>query len=214
MWAPLQGTAVKVAGWTAVGVVGGALAVTATQAVDPAPGQAVVFNAAQSEDTEPDAPAVAPGEQPEPGASASARPPRPEGRRPGRPGPGGPFIHGEGTVRTPDGFATGFTQRGEVTAVSATSITLKSPDGFTKTYVVTEDTKVRKGRAEATIADVKVGDRAGVRGIKEGDSYVVKGIHVHVPGERPAGPPPNRPPGGPGGAGAPEGEPAPEGAPA
>jgi len=84
-------------------------------------------------------------------------------------GPGmGPGIHG--TFVTPNKAGTGYdtidTQKGSVTAVSATSITVKSTDGFTKTYVVTSTTDVN-GKA-GDIATVKTGDDVAVLGIESG----------------------------------------------
>ena len=56
-----------------------------------------------------------------------------------------------------------------MTAVSATSITIKAADGTSETYAVTSATKVHvKGEAKGTkgtIGQVKVGDQAGVVGV-------------------------------------------------
>ncbi len=84
-------------------------------------------------------------------------------------GPGmGPGIHG--TFVTPDKAGTGYqtidTQKGSVTDVSPTSITVKSKDGFTKTYVVTSTTDVN-GKA-GDIATVKTGDDVAILGIESG----------------------------------------------
>jgi hypothetical protein len=70
----------------------------------------------------------------------------------------GPAIHGENTV--PDGkggYQTIDDQTGTVSAVSTTSITVKSADGFTKSYTVTAD----------TVVDAK---RDGISSIKTGDT--------------------------------------------
>jgi hypothetical protein len=84
-------------------------------------------------------------------------------------GPGfGPGIHG--TFVTPNQAGTGYdtidSQKGSVTDVSATSITVKSKDGFTKTYVVTTTTSVN-GKA-GDIASVKTGDDVAIQGIESG----------------------------------------------
>lgn len=47
-------------------------------------------------------------------------------------------------------------QNGEVTEVSDTSITVKSPDGFGKTYALADDTKVNGGQGD--LDDIAVGD--------------------------------------------------------
>ena len=84
-------------------------------------------------------------------------------------GPGmGPGIHG--TFVTPDKAGTGYqtidTQKGSVTDVSATSITVKSKDGFTKTYIVTSTTDVNGKTGD--IASVKSGDDVAILGIESG----------------------------------------------
>jgi hypothetical protein len=80
----------------------------------------------------------------------------------------GPGIHG--TFVTPDKAGTGYqtidTQKGSVTDVGPTSITVKSKDGFTKTYVVTSTTDVN-GKA-GDIATVKTGDDVAILGIESG----------------------------------------------
>ena len=90
----------------------------------------------------------------------------------GRPFPGhGPAfgfgaIHGEFTTRQPDGtFRTVATQTGEATEVSQDEITVKSEDGYSRTYVVDEDTFVGAGRDG--IGDVKVGDEVDVVAVLE-----------------------------------------------
>ena len=59
--------------------------------------------------------------------------------------------------------------RGEVTAVSGTSITVKAKDGFSLTFSVTKHTTVRqraKGKgADSSIGAVKVGSKALVTGV-------------------------------------------------
>lgn len=82
-------------------------------------------------------------------------------------GRGGP-LHGEFTIRKPDGsgFQTVAVQTGEVTAVNSSSITVKSEDGFSRTYSVDENTVVGAGRDG--IGTVKTGDTVRVAGVVEG----------------------------------------------
>lgn len=56
---------------------------------------------------------------------------------------GGTALHGEVTTNANGSVQALLFQRGEVTAVSATSITIKSPDGFTATYGRTAATSSR-----------------------------------------------------------------------
>ena len=65
-------------------------------------------------------------------------------------------------------FVTHDAVRGVVTAVSASSVSVKAADGTTESFTVTSTTKVHaKGDSKAhpgTIGQVKVGDRVGVVG--------------------------------------------------
>jgi hypothetical protein len=69
-------------------------------------------------------------------------------------------------------FVTHDAIRGQVTAVSATSITVKAADNVSQTYAVTSTTKVHsradgKGKA-GTISEVKSGDLVAVLGTGSG----------------------------------------------
>jgi hypothetical protein len=73
------------------------------------------------------------------------------------------FLHGEITVQGADGPTEVALQRGEVTAASATSITVRSSDGFTTTYAVSTSTVVRRDRVTVTADQLEPGDTAFVR---------------------------------------------------
>jgi hypothetical protein len=76
------------------------------------------------------------------------------------------------------------TQRGEITAVDtkAKTLTLKSRDGFTRTYTVTSDTTIKSKGQDESFGDLKVGERAMVLSQKQGDKYVAQRIRcVHEP---------------------------------
>ena len=80
-------------------------------------------------------------------------------RRMGR--PGGGALHGTFVVPDGDGgYRTVVTQRGEVTAVSDTSLTVRSEDGFVATYRLTDATSVLGGSGGVT--DIAEGDQVGV----------------------------------------------------
>jgi hypothetical protein len=78
----------------------------------------------------------------------------------------GNVQHGEFTVQDNDKATVMTLQRGEVTKASDTSITVKSTDDFTATYVVGDDT-----RGNAT--DLKVGDSVVVVAEKDGAKAVL-----------------------------------------
>jgi hypothetical protein len=69
----------------------------------------------------------------------------------------GGLVHGQFTEPKPGGgYQTVDVQRGTVTAVSSSSISVKSADGFSATYAVSSSTEVNA--MAAGIATVKVGD--------------------------------------------------------
>lgn len=75
-------------------------------------------------------------------------------------------IHGEFVVRNPEGgYRTLAVQRGEATSVENSSITVRSEDGFLRTYAVTGDTKVNR---DGKISDIKQGEEVGVMARVEG----------------------------------------------
>jgi len=117
--------------------------------------------------------------------------PTPSPGQPGQPGAAGPsqrhfvkirvggglsgVLHGQFVVAKPGGGdETVDVQNGRVTAVSSTSITLKSSDGFTKTYVVTSSTLVDAQRDG--IGSVKVGNQASVQATVSGSTATAASI--------------------------------------
>ncbi len=151
-------TAAIVAAWTAVGVIG--------------VGSVGVAMAADSGSA-----------SPSPSASSSANPGDP-------PGAGhqklhslrSRALHGEFVVQTKDGVKTVELQKGTVTAVSTTSVTVKSSDGFTVTWTINDQTKVRKDKAPATSADITSGVQVRVVGPKDGSTTTARLIAIGVPG--------------------------------
>jgi preprotein translocase subunit YajC len=81
------------------------------------------------------------------------------------------LVHGQIVTHGSDGYITHSGIRGTATAVTATSITVKADDGFTQTFTLSKDTRVRerpasgKGKATAgTLSDLKSGDKVAVLG--------------------------------------------------
>ncbi len=82
-------------------------------------------------------------------------------------------LHGEFVVRGKGGKdVTVDMVRGKVTAVSPTSITIASPDGYSATYTVSSTTRVhvRGEKGKKSISVVKTGDRVGAFGAKTGST--------------------------------------------
>jgi len=91
---------------------------------------------------------------------------------------GGPrgALHGEFVVPAGDDtFQTLAVQRGKVTAVSATSITLRSDDGYSATYAITGDTRV-KAHGGGIESIVKASD-VHVVAVRKGDRLTAQLVH-------------------------------------
>jgi hypothetical protein len=115
-------------------------------------------------------------------SSSVAATPAPSPGQPGTAGPGGRHfggrfrfgglfgaLHGQFVVAKPGGgYQTVDGQNGQVTAVSSTSITLRSSDGFTHSYAVSGSTIVDAQRDG--IGSVKVGNQASVMATVSGST--------------------------------------------
>jgi hypothetical protein len=111
----------------------------------------------------------------DPTPSPSASPSTPsQQQKPDQPGKGGfgprgefglgGALHGEFVVQKDGGgYQTVATQRGSVTAVSKDSITVKSDDGYSRTYKVDSDTLVNSARDG--IASIKTGSTVNVSAV-------------------------------------------------
>jgi hypothetical protein len=76
----------------------------------------------------------------------------------------GGALHGEFVVpKDGGGYQTVATQRGKVTAVSKDSLTVKSDDGYSRTYTLTADTMVNAARDG--IDNVKTGNTVNVSAV-------------------------------------------------
>lgn len=122
-------------------------------------------------------------------SSSVAATPAPSPGQPGAAGPGGRHfgagfrfggglfgaLHGQFIVAKPGGgYQTVDVQNGQVTAVSSTSITLKSSDGFTHSYTVSGSTIVDAQRDG--IGSVKVGNQASVVATVSGSTATAASI--------------------------------------
>ena len=84
----------------------------------------------------------------------------------------GNLLHGQWVTKNKDGkVVTHDAIHGSVTAVSATSITVKASDGVSQTYVVNSDTKVR----QRTEGKRRSGEDSDISKVKDGDNVAVLG---------------------------------------
>ncbi|HET6909863.1 MAG TPA: hypothetical protein VFH54_11035 [Mycobacteriales bacterium] len=143
----------KSALWGAAGIIGGGAIAGVTYA-------AVATPATASSATGPATSAAVTAASPGPHAKPNATGPR--AGRMGKLGQRallGRLEHGELTLRGRNGGVTVDIQRGTVSAVSPTSITVTSLDNFSQIYDVTGTTKVRAGKAVGSISSVHDGDK-------------------------------------------------------
>jgi len=98
---------------------------------------------------------------------------------PGQHGPGGDMLHSEGVIEDADGnFITVRMQQGEATAVSATSITVVSADGYSATYAIDAETIVERHGEDGAL---QVGDSVHVRAVVEAGTAQAQAIHALSP---------------------------------
>jgi hypothetical protein len=87
-------------------------------------------------------------------------------------------LHGEFVAKGKDGtYVTVVTVRGTVTAVSPTSVTIKAEDGYTATFAIGADTRVR-GKEVDAIGDVRLGDSGGAVGVKSAGGITARAVLV------------------------------------
>jgi hypothetical protein len=102
------------------------------------------------------------------------------GGQSGQGGPGGgaglmDALHGEYVVSDGNGnYTTELLQNGDVTAISDSSVTVKSDDGYTHTYTIDSDTVVGNGSAE--LSSIATGDEVTVIATESGDTATVDTI--------------------------------------
>ena len=123
-------------------------------------------------------PTTSPTPTPTPTASATAKDKPADKHRDGLPGRRALLaraLHGEATLGGEKHRVVAF-QRGVVQEVSTTSLTVKSEDGFSATYVLNAETKVHKQGDKSTISAIKNGDHVRVLALKDGSTLTAKAI--------------------------------------
>jgi diaminopimelate epimerase len=79
-------------------------------------------------------------------------------------------LHGEVTVQGKDGTKTIVVQRGAITAVSGTSLTVKSTDGYTLTWKLADKATVVQDKKKVETSALKTGEQIGIAGTKDGSA--------------------------------------------
>ena len=99
-----------------------------------------------------------------------------------RPARLGRVMRGDATVLRADGSKlTVHFERGQITAASATSLTLKGADGKTTTFAIGANTRIRSHGKAASAADLKVGNVAIAVGTASGSGYDALLVRVRMP---------------------------------
>lgn len=86
--------------------------------------------------------------------------------------------HGQITIQTKDGDKTIVVQRGVITALTSTGMTVKSADGFTMTWTFDSSMRVIENRSTIQPSDVKAGETVGVAGVLDGSQNDAKLIVI------------------------------------
>ena len=73
-------------------------------------------------------------------------------------------LHGQVTVQGKDGARTIAVQRGAVTAVTSTGVSVKSTDGFTATWTFGPKVRIVQDRKKVAASALKTGAEIGVAG--------------------------------------------------
>ena len=163
------GRAIRAAGWVAVGAIaaGGVATAATTTGGSGSKGAATttasVVPAATTPNTDPSATK---------GKGRAGRLGKLQGR----------LMHGEFTVEGKGGTPVNVAeQRGMVNAVSSTSITLTSKDGFSHSYVVDPNTRVRVDGKKGAITGVKTGQQATVLAKVSGNTETAQLVIQRAP---------------------------------
>ncbi|WUH99578.1 DUF5666 domain-containing protein [Spirillospora sp. NBC_00431] len=90
-------------------------------------------------------------------------------------------VHGEATVRRKDGFHLATWQRGKITDVSSTTVTVRSSDGASWTWTANSDTRVRKNGEKSALKALTAGDQVLVAGERSGTTRTARLIRVPKP---------------------------------
>lgn len=91
----------------------------------------------------------------------------------------GTVLHGEQVVKTEEGTIVTYRNvHGTVTAISDSSISVRSEDGFSATFAINADTAFGSKRQAGSREDVQVGSEVGVMGRVDGSTAVAERVHV------------------------------------
>jgi hypothetical protein len=87
-------------------------------------------------------------------------------------------LHGEVTVQGKDGVRTIVVQRGTVTAANATSVSVRSSDGYALTWTFGDKLRVVQDKKTVATTALKSGAEIGVAGARNGSATAARLIVI------------------------------------
>jgi hypothetical protein len=95
-------------------------------------------------------------------------------------------VHSEYVVQENGEYVTKVAQLGTVSGVSSGSVTVKSADGFTRTYTLSSDTAVgsmlqrrqQPATGDLTVADIVTGATVRIVAAKDGSAFAAESVQV------------------------------------
>jgi hypothetical protein len=87
-------------------------------------------------------------------------------------------VHGEATVRTKEGFRRVAWQRGQVTAASGNTLTVRSADGAAWQWVGGQNAKIRKKGEKSSLSQLAANDWVFVIGTVDGSTRTIRAAVV------------------------------------
>jgi len=93
----------------------------------------------------------------------------------------GRVLHGEATVQTPNGTKVVSTQLGTITSVAGAQVTVRSSDGFTRTYSVDKQSRISLDGADGALSRLKSGDTVRVVAVQSGKTWSARAVIDGLP---------------------------------
>ena len=94
--------------------------------------------------------------------------------------------HGEGTVQTKNGLVHVAMQKGTLTSIAESSVTVKSADGWTRTWTLGSDLRVSESRHTLQPGVLKTGSNITIAGTTSGtgdsETYTARFVRLHEHG--------------------------------
>lgn len=87
-------------------------------------------------------------------------------------------LHGELTVQGRDGVRTVVVQRGEITAVTGSGLTVKSTDGFELSWTYGDPVRIVRDGEKIERTALKTGMEVGLGGLRDGSATAARLIRV------------------------------------